>query len=49
MRRTKNGTIRVKVLGDRTMLVIVTQFAKGTKDYEPFTRVKKYRVRPLDR
>jgi uncharacterized repeat protein (TIGR01451 family) len=49
VRRTKNGTIRVKVLGDRTMLVIVTQFAKGTKDYEPFTRVKKYRVRPLDR
>ena len=32
--------------GTRPVLVIVTQFAKGTDDYRPFKRVKKYRVRP---
>ena len=46
VRKAKNGTIRVKVVGSRTVLVIVTQYAKGTKDYEPFKRVKKYRVKP---
>ncbi len=46
VRTAKNGTVRVKVVGTRTVLVIVTQFARGTKDYEPFKRVKKYRVRP---
>lgn len=46
VRRSKNGTIRVKVVGSRPVRVIVTQFAKGTKDYEPFLRVRKYIVRP---
>ncbi len=46
VRKAKSGTIRVKVFGNRPVLVIVTQFAKGTRDYEPFKRVKKYRVRP---
>jgi len=46
VRKNKEGTVRVTVFGTRPVLVIVTQFAKGTKDYRPFKRVKKYRVRP---
>ena len=46
IRKSKKGTVRVKVVGTRPVLVIVTQFAKGTDDYRPFKRVKKYRVRP---
>lgn len=46
IRKSKSGTVRVKVFGTRPVLVIVTQFAEGTDDYRPFKRVKKYRVRP---
>ena len=46
VRTSKNGTVRVKVVGSRPVKVIVTQFAKGTKNYKPFKRVKTYIVRP---
>jgi uncharacterized repeat protein (TIGR01451 family) len=46
VKRSKNGTVRVKVFGTLPVRVIVTQFAKGTDDYKPFKRVKKYIVRP---
>jgi uncharacterized repeat protein (TIGR01451 family) len=45
VRRTK-GAVRVEVIGSTPMRVIVTQFAKGTKNYKPWKRVKKYIVRP---
>ena len=36
----------MKVVGNRPVKVIVTQFAKGTRNYKPFKRVKTYIVRP---
>jgi uncharacterized repeat protein (TIGR01451 family)/fimbrial isopeptide formation D2 family protein len=45
VRRTK-GAVRVEVIGSTPMRVIVTQFAKGTKNFKPWKRVKKYVVRP---
>ncbi|MEZ5184234.1 MAG: hypothetical protein R2720_00675 [Candidatus Nanopelagicales bacterium] len=44
--RKKNGTVKVKVVGNRAMKVTVVQYAKGTKNYRPFKRVKTYIVRP---
>ncbi len=44
--RSKNGTVRVKVFGTLPVRVIVTQFARGTDDFKPFKRVRKYIVRP---
>jgi hypothetical protein len=44
--RKKNGTVKVKVVGSRPVKVIVTQRAKGTKNFKAFKRVKTYIVRP---
>ncbi|MEZ5158118.1 MAG: isopeptide-forming domain-containing fimbrial protein [Candidatus Nanopelagicales bacterium] len=44
--RKKNGTVKVKVVGNRKVKVTVIQRARGTKNYKPFKRVKTYIVRP---
>ena len=44
--RKKNGTVKVKVIGNRPVRVFVIQRAKATKNYKAFKRVKKYIVRP---
>ena len=46
VKRTKNDVYRIKVIGPRPMRVIVTQYAKGTKNYKPWKRVKRFIVRP---
>ncbi len=46
IKRKKNGTVKVKVVGTRKVKVTVIQRARGTKNYKPFKRVKTYIVRP---
>ena len=46
VKRTKNDVYKIKVVGPRPMRVIVTQYAKGTKNYKPWKRVKRFIVRP---
>ena len=44
--RKKNGVIKIKVIGPRPMRAIVTQYAKGTKNYKPWKKVTRFVVRP---
>ena len=46
VKRSKNGTIRIKIVGHRAMRVTVVQYARGTAAYKPWKRVKKYVLRP---
>jgi hypothetical protein len=46
VKRTKNGTIRVRIEGSRPVRVTVRQFARGNAEFRPWTRVKRYIVRP---
>jgi uncharacterized repeat protein (TIGR01451 family)/fimbrial isopeptide formation D2 family protein len=46
IKRTKNDVYKIRVIGDRPMRVVVTQFAKGTNDYKPWKRVKRFILRP---
>ncbi len=46
VKRSRNGTIRIKVVGSKPVQVTIIQRARGNETYKPWKRVIRYKLRP---